>query len=77
MCRQGKSITISAKVLLAATILLVFFGCQKATQDKTGQTEAVSLADVKDWRLVVDPGAIPAERFAAQEFQRLFEEIAQ
>jgi hypothetical protein len=35
----------------------------------------LEISKMKDWDIIVDTGAIPSEKYAAEEFQRLFKEV--
>ena len=59
------------KTLIA--IALIFF-CVSPLQDKPSQ--AVNLAALKDWDIVLDWNAIPSEIYAAEEFQTFFSQAS-
>ncbi|MEO9021830.1 MAG: DUF4838 domain-containing protein [Ginsengibacter sp.] len=40
-----------------------------------GMADSISLSEMKDWNIIVGTEAIPSEKYAADEFQRLFKAI--
>ncbi len=71
----------SHRMFVVLCILLICGGCAKPLikTDYFDGREKMSIlkcSQMRDWDIVVNSEAIPSEKYAAQEFQRLFEQAA-
>ena len=70
---SSRSRRLFRSLVAAASVWLVVPGAGAAGAEVP---RGVNLADLAGWEIVVDPQAIPSERYAAEEFQRLFAEAS-
>ncbi|HET7117464.1 MAG TPA: DUF4838 domain-containing protein [Hanamia sp.] len=80
--KRRKFITLSSKsaiglsrISLASSLPLVSTALSRAGNGTDSNLNKIRLNDIKTWDIVVSAGTIPSEKYAADEFKRLFKSI--
>jgi hypothetical protein len=73
--RRRKFIEISSKSTLALSALSLCNGFPFILSESSPKTTTIHLDKMKGWNIIVSEDAIPSEKYAATEFQRIFKSI--
>jgi hypothetical protein len=74
--KRRKFIQLSSKGSIAVSALSFCNGLSLASPAMSAaETNALHLDEMKDWQIIVSEEAIPSEKYAAEEFHRLFKAI--
>jgi hypothetical protein len=74
--KRRKFIQLSSKSTIALSALSFCSGIPFiSSQASLAQTNNIRLDEMKNWQIIVSEDAVPSEKYAAGEFQRLFKDI--
>jgi hypothetical protein len=74
--KRRKFIQLSSKSTIALSALPFFNGLSLiSSESSVAKISTINLNEMKGWRIIVSEDAISSEKYAAEEFQRLFKAI--